>query len=74
MLGVPYLVKSDVVAACDKCGAMFDPGAGGYCHLLQPTAVRTSLSRLALAEALARAHGAHDLPRVREPWILALVV
>jgi hypothetical protein len=29
MLGVPLLRKSDVVASCDECGAMFDPGAGG---------------------------------------------
>jgi len=31
MLGVPLLRKSEVVAACDECGTMFDPGAGGYC-------------------------------------------
>ncbi len=31
MLGVPLLQRSDVVAACDSCGAWFDPGAGGYC-------------------------------------------
>jgi hypothetical protein len=31
MLGLPLLLRSDVAAACDECGAMFDPGAGGYC-------------------------------------------
>jgi hypothetical protein len=32
MLGVPLLRRSEVVAECDECRAMFDPGAGGYCH------------------------------------------
>ncbi|MEO8879412.1 MAG: hypothetical protein ABI446_03370 [Gemmatimonadaceae bacterium] len=31
MLGVPLLRPPDFVAACDACGALFDPGAGGYC-------------------------------------------
>ncbi len=31
MLGVPLLRRSEVVAECDECHAMFDPGAGGYC-------------------------------------------
>jgi hypothetical protein len=35
MLGVPLLRRSDVVATCDECSAMFDPGAGGYCHMCE---------------------------------------
>lgn len=31
MLGVPYLLHSDVRATCDVCGVQFDPGVGGYC-------------------------------------------
>lgn len=31
MLGVPYLLHSDVRATCDVCRLLFDPGVGGYC-------------------------------------------
>lgn len=31
MLGVPYLLRSEVRATCEVCKAQFDPGVGGYC-------------------------------------------
>jgi hypothetical protein len=32
MLGVPYLLQSEVRATCDACESLFDPGTGGYCR------------------------------------------